>query len=59
MLDNTNDSIEDIPAEWLSKLVNLKVVGLYGNAGLHQTDPFVQQLQQLCLQNGGIVGVDY
>jgi len=59
VLNDTNDTIEDIPAAWLSQLTRLQVLSVRGNNGLRKSDPTVRRLlTEVCLPNGGGIAVD-
>jgi alpha-tubulin suppressor-like RCC1 family protein len=59
VLNDTNDTIEDIPAAWLSQLTQLQVLSVRGNNGLRKSDPNVRRLlTEVCWPNGGGIAVD-
>ncbi|MFC1761314.1 leucine-rich repeat domain-containing protein [Planctomycetota bacterium] len=54
LLNNTNQTLEDIPESWLTDLRELRVLGIFGNAGLRQSDPLVHRMHiEICYPNGG------
>jgi hypothetical protein len=57
-LDNTNDAIDDLPAEWATNLAKLRVLNVRGNQRLHKTDPWVPAMKKICEGNGGSLLVD-
>jgi len=59
MLNRSNQSIEDIPVEWLTSFTRLKVLGLKGNQGLSKWDTNVSRMHfEVCIPNGGRVLAD-
>ena len=59
MLNDTNDTIEDIPEAWLTELTRLKVLSVRENLGLRKSDPIIRRMNfEICVPNGGAVLVD-
>lgn len=59
VLNNTNDTLEDIPEMWLTQLPRLRVLSIRGNRGLRKSDHNIRRLlTEVCIPNGGGIAVD-
>ncbi len=59
VLNDTNDTLEDIPEIWLTQLPRLRVLSIRGNLGLRKSDLNIRRLlTEVCIPNGGGVAVD-
>ncbi len=59
VLNETNQTIEDLPDSWLTAFPKLKVLSIRGNQGLRKSDVNIRLIRQtVCQPNGGDVAVD-